>query len=155
MTYEKTELTPKDFYRHLRTRDRPTVERVVESLHEHGFDVYATGSSLERRNYSSIDLVVLPRELAKMKRARRLRALNDAIEASWQECLKKDRKLSRPGSYLNIKLGYHLSPNKKRGTHTFSGVEEQRQLDYSGTKIDLALMVIPFVGDVGVKKVDL
>ncbi len=155
MTYENTELTQKIFYRNLRTEDRPTVERVVESLHEHGFEVYATGSSLERRDYGDIDLVLSPRDVGRTTLERSRRALDDAISSFWQECLRNNLLGFEPGYCLKVEGEYHLPPNKDKETYAFSGVEERRKFNYLGTKVDLILTAIPFLGHAEAKKVKL
>lgn len=51
----------KTFYDNLREEDRERVRLTVEEFKAKGFEVYVAGSSLERKNYNDIDLVVKPR----------------------------------------------------------------------------------------------
>ncbi len=48
------------FYNSLREHDRTFVRGTVERLKIEGFDVYATGSSLERKNYGDVDILITP-----------------------------------------------------------------------------------------------
>ena len=47
-----------NYYNSLRSLDGRRVKMVVDKLKDSGFDVYATGSSLDRTDYRDIDLVV-------------------------------------------------------------------------------------------------
>lgn len=55
-------MKPEQFYDNLREQDRSHVKTVVEVLKKSGFDVYAAGSSLERKDYNDVDLVVVPHQ---------------------------------------------------------------------------------------------
>ena len=49
-----------EFYERLKSLHVGDTKRIVGKLKEAGFDVYATGSSLDSDNYNDIDLLVTP-----------------------------------------------------------------------------------------------
>ncbi len=57
-----TETQAEKFYNSLREKDKEFVRETVNKLKKEGFDVYVAGSSLERKNYADIDIVIAPSE---------------------------------------------------------------------------------------------
>ena len=49
-----------EFYERLKPEDARAVSEVAKALKVFGFDVYATGSSLQRKDYNDVDLVAVP-----------------------------------------------------------------------------------------------
>lgn len=66
------------FYNSLREHDRIFVRETVERLKIEGFDVYATGSSLERKDYGDVDILITP--VKGMTRADSLSSLEKATQ---------------------------------------------------------------------------
>ena len=54
-------MNPEEFYDNLRSEDRENVMSVIQAL-QRNFEVYATGSALQRPDYGDVDLVAKPRD---------------------------------------------------------------------------------------------
>lgn len=153
-------MEPQQFYDNLRPEDQHNVKFAVDQLKAQGFEVYATGSSLKRKDYHDVDIVAKPAE--GMTR-NDINASLDAIVTELEHIGGRDATLSPfvqdiilDGSrYVGSDYTERRQVNFKNpanvlqastGPQTYSGslVAEQMFIEQGGTKIDIVISYDPF-----------
>ena len=139
-------MEPKQFYENLRN-DREKVQTLAEELKAGGFEVYATGSSLERHDYNDIDLVIKPEE--GMTHGDIESQLEKAIESIDETGTNKLAHAVHVTCTLPRYCDSTLRVVSKVGLpdsdkYAWSKIFNRRELNINGTKIDISVSDNPF-----------
>jgi len=100
-------MNPEEFYDSLRPEDQKRVRLTVDELKAKGFQVFATGSSLERADYNDVDLVAKPQE--GMTEGDTRACLDTVVESL------KAQGASEETDYLDVSTRLFPAPHKLYG----------------------------------------
>ena len=112
----------KDKFANIRSEDRSNLEKTLEVLQKRDLDVYLTGSASVRNDYVDIDLLVS----GNGEKETLLDRLNQAVD-----------ELKKTGATV-------LLPRLDIPTYMGSFVDARYQLEFNGTKFDIAYSQRPF-----------